>query len=42
MALTIGNLVSTNLPKEDSMQAQVYAFSLYGGKNSQGRKCVEI
>lgn len=29
MALTIGNLVSTSLPKEDSMQAQV----LIGGGN---------
>lgn len=36
MALTIGNPIRTSSPKEDSMQIQVYVFSLYGGK------CAEI
>lgn len=42
MALPIGNPVDTSLPKEDSMQAPVNAFSLYKGKKSQAIKCVEM
>lgn len=38
MALTIGNPMSSSLSKEESMQAEVYTFSLYGMKKITSQK----